>query len=96
MSIVTAPLMSRGYFRLCFTGGSFLQFLSLMIVGACSKWWQIFLLQGILMGIGMGLVFHSGIVLITTYFTTRLGTATAIASAGSSVGKRNLFISTLI
>ncbi|KAJ9403609.1 hypothetical protein DTO045G8_8632 [Paecilomyces variotii] len=80
------PLTSRGYFRACFTGGSFLQFLSLMLVSACTKWWQIFLLQGVLSGVGMGLVFHSGIVLITTYFTTRLGTATAIAASGSSVG----------
>ncbi|KAJ9203497.1 hypothetical protein DTO164E3_2419 [Paecilomyces variotii] len=86
MAIVTAPLTSRGYFRACFTGGSFLQFLSLMLVSACTKWWQIFLLQGVLSGVGMGLVFHSGIVLITTYFTTRLGTATAIAASGSSVG----------
>lgn len=58
-----------------------------MLVSACTKWWQIFLLQGVLSGVGMGLVFHSGIVLITTYFTTRLGTATAIAASGSSVGK---------
>ncbi|KAL1859343.1 hypothetical protein Plec18170_002459 [Paecilomyces lecythidis] len=86
IAIVTAPLISRGYFRACFTGGSFLQFLSLMLTSGSTKWWQIFLLQGVFTGIGMGLVFHSGIVLITTYFTTRLGTATAIAAAGSSVG----------
>ena len=39
------------------------------------------------MGAAMGLVFSSGIMVLTSYFSTKLGNATAVAAAGSSVGE---------
>jgi hypothetical protein len=57
-----------------------------MLASFCEKWWQFFLVQGVVMGAAMGLVFSSGIMVLTSYFSTKLGIATAIAAAGSSVG----------
>lgn len=85
--LFSGPLVSKGYFRVCFSGGSLLLWTTLMLVSFCEKWWQFFLVQGILMGTAMGLVFSSGIMILTSYFSTKLGIATAIAAAGSSVGE---------
>ena len=87
MSVVTSPLMDRGQFRLCANGGSLLIVLSTLITSYCTKLWHMILVQGILTGMGMGLVFGSGVVLLMTYFDKKMGFATGLASGGGAVGK---------
>ena len=87
MCLATTPLLNKGYFRLCLIGGTTLLLAGLVSLSFCTKWWHIMLVQGVMMGIGMGLAFSSGVVILTSYFSTRLGTATAIAATGSSIGK---------
>ncbi|KAK2759783.1 hypothetical protein FQN54_002517 [Arachnomyces sp. PD_36] len=86
MCLITSPLLNKGYFRLCFTGGSILMVVGLIAASFCNQWWQIMLAQGIAVGIGMGLSFSSGIVVLTSYFSSRLGVATSISAAGSPIG----------
>lgn len=47
---------------------------------------QFVAVQGVLTGIGMGLAFGSGILVLQSYFTTHLGIAAGLTSAGGSVG----------
>lgn len=61
-------------------------FMSILVTSWCHKWWELFLVQGILTGIGMGLAFGSGVLVLQSYFTTNLGTAAGLTSAGGSVG----------
>ena len=86
MSIVVSPLIDKGRFRLCFSGGCFLMLMSILVTSWCHKWWELFLVQGILTGIGMGTAFGSGILVLQSYFTSHLGTAAGLTSAGGSVG----------
>ncbi|MCJ1471440.1 hypothetical protein MMC13_000079 [Lambiella insularis] len=86
MSIVVSPLMDKGYFQVCFNGGSALVALAVLTTSFCTQWWQLLLVQGIMTGVGMGLAFASGSIILMTYFSKRIGLATGIAGAGSSTG----------
>ena len=79
--------MDKGYFRFCFNGGSILLFVSVLVTSYCTKWWHMLLVQGLLTGIGMGLIFGSGVVVLMSYFSKHVGLATGIASCGGAVGK---------
>lgn len=92
MCIVVSPLIDKGYFRSCFSGGCFLMFIAILVTSWCHKWWELFLVQGILTGVGMGAAFGSGLLVLKQYFSTHLGTAAGLTSAGGSVG---IYFSTL-
>ena len=61
-------------------------FISILITSWCHKFWQLLLVQGIFTGIGMGMAFGGGILVLQSYFNTHLGTAAGLTSAGGSVG----------
>lgn len=87
MCLATSPLLNKGYFRICFTGGSIMIVIGLVLASFCTQWWQLMLAQGLVVGIGMGFAFSAGIVILTSYFSTKLGIATALSASGSSVGE---------
>lgn len=87
MSIVVSPLMDKGYFRLCFNGGSAVVVATLFATSFCNTFTQLIVVQGALQGVGMGMMFSSGILVLVTYFTQHLGVATGISSAGGSFGE---------
>ena len=60
--------------------------LSILVTAWCHKFWHLLLVQGILLGIGMGTVFGSGALVLQSYFTTNIGIAAGFTSAGGSVG----------
>jgi hypothetical protein len=43
-----------GFFKLTFAIGSFFQILGIFMTSLCTKYWQLFLAQGICTGIGNG------------------------------------------
>ena len=86
MSIMVSPLIDKGQFRLGFNGGCFLMFISILSTSWCHKFWELLFVQGILTGIGMGMAFGSGILVLQSYFTSHLGIAAGLTSAGGSVG----------
>ena len=86
MSLVVSPLIDKGYFRPCFMGGCGLMFVSILATTWCRKFGELLLVQGILTGIGMGVAFGSGILVLRSYFDKYLGIAAGLTSAGGSVG----------
>lgn len=57
-----------------------------LILAKCLPEMVLFLAQGIMMGIGMGMVFMTATLRLTTYFKNSIGIAMSIDSAGSSMG----------
>ena len=86
VSIITGPLYDAGYLRALVNGGTFLTILGMMMTSICKTYGQLLVAQGIIVGIGDGLLFLPSIVIVSQYFDKRRALATGIASMGSSIG----------
>ncbi|KAI9373241.1 major facilitator superfamily domain-containing protein [Aspergillus egyptiacus] len=75
-----------GYFKLVITMGAVLEVFCIFMTSLCTKYWQLFLAQGIGQGIGCGLMFCPTIALATTYFSKNRSIAIGIAASGSATG----------
>ena len=59
-----------------------------MVCTSVSKrYWQVFLSQAVVVGLGSGCLFTPSIAIIGTYFSSKRGLATGLAASGSSVGE---------
>ncbi len=80
-------LVDRGYFRLVFHGGSAIMVLGIFCTAWCKAVWSLFLVQGLMTGLGMGMVFGSALLALSTWFDPRtFGAAVGIAATGSCIG----------
>ena len=75
-----------GYFKPILTAGALLELFSIFMTSLCTKYWQLFLAQGLGQGLGCGLMFCPTIALMPTYFTKNRGIAIGIAASGSATG----------
>lgn len=66
--------------------GGFLEVFGMMMTSISNKYYQVFLAQGICVGLGCGCLFTPSIAIISTYFSSKRALATGIAASGSSVG----------
>ncbi|KIW91709.1 uncharacterized protein Z519_07677 [Cladophialophora bantiana CBS 173.52] len=80
------PLFDRGYLRSLVFTGCFLTVFGMMMTSLAKSYYQVFLAQGICVGLGAGLSYVPTLALISTYFTTKRPIAIGIAAVGSSVG----------
>lgn len=79
-------LLDAGLFVPTFFVGGVLQLLGIFMMSLSTKWWQLFLSQGVLTGIGGGIFFCPSMGLIATYFSNRRALAVGITTTGNSVG----------
>ncbi|KDR77522.1 hypothetical protein GALMADRAFT_406904 [Galerina marginata CBS 339.88] len=59
---------------------------SMMLTSICTQYYQYILCQGVLLGLGVGLMFYPSLASITTHYSRYRATALGIAVAGSSLG----------
>ncbi|KAF2099347.1 MFS general substrate transporter [Rhizodiscina lignyota] len=85
-AIVVGRCYDFGWSRVFFTGGSIGLVIAVYLTSLCKSWGALFAVQGILTGMMQGMVFCSGILVVTEYFDKNLGLAIGISAAGSSVG----------
>lgn len=87
VGVITGPLFDRGYFRTQIVVGSFLVVFGMMMLSLCSAYWQIMLSQGIVVGLGAGMLFLPSVAVLPMYFTNKRALAQGIAASGSSIGE---------
>ncbi|KAK1855167.1 MFS monocarboxylate transporter [Colletotrichum chrysophilum] len=75
-----------GHYRKVIVAGLFLQLLGVFMTSLSTKYWQLFLAQGICTGLGDGLTFCPTIALLATYFVKRRSMAIAINASGAGSG----------
>ncbi|KAI9748721.1 MAG: hypothetical protein M4579_007139 [Chaenotheca gracillima] len=75
-----------GLFRHVLLLGSVLQLVGVFTTSLATKYWQLFLAQGLCTGIGNGLVFCPALSLLSTYFSKKRSLAMGIAASGSATG----------
>lgn len=72
--------------RLLVLAGSILICTSNLLLGICTKYWQFFLVFGVLGGLGTSLIFTPAFAAVSHFFHEKRGNATGIAAAGGSLG----------
>lgn len=77
-------LFDRGHFRVTLLCATVTLFFAMMMLSISTKYYQIMLTQGVLVGLSCGLLFVPSIALIPLYFRDRKGLALGIATAGGS------------
>ena len=85
--VLIGPLYDRGYLRTIIAFGSVFNVFGMVVIGFCSRYWQVILAQGVLVGLGSGCLFLPSIAILPQYFEKKRGLATGIGSSGSAFGK---------
>ncbi|CAG8953951.1 hypothetical protein HYFRA_00010912 [Hymenoscyphus fraxineus] len=83
---LVGPLFDRGYLRILIQLGTFLVVFGMMMLSLCTQYWQVFLSQGLTVGLGLGCLFLPSVAVLAHYFSKRKSAALGIASAGGSLG----------
>ncbi|CCX11695.1 putative MFS monocarboxylate transporter [Pyronema domesticum] len=83
---VTGRALDGGFFFSVYRTGSFFVILGIFLTSLGTKYWHIFLSQGLLCGIGSGMIFCPSIALCSTYFQKRRSLAIGIGASGSATG----------
>ncbi|KAJ2905614.1 major facilitator superfamily transporter [Zalerion maritima] len=86
LGFFSGPIYDAGYFHHLLIFGSSLVFVGTLIQSFCSKFWQLMLVQGVIIGTGTGAVSLVGVAATGKWFTKKLPVATGTASLGSGVG----------
>lgn len=86
IGVITGRLTDAGYFRIIFALGSFLVVFGGFMASLSTTYWQLFLSQGVCVGLGMGCLFCPIITVLSTYFHRHRNLAIGLAISGPSTG----------
>ncbi|OAX34607.1 MFS general substrate transporter [Rhizopogon vinicolor AM-OR11-026] len=88
ISLISGPLYDRGWFYTLMIVGSSLQSLSLFILSLAKpdQFYLVFMIQGVLAGIGIGLAYAPSMAVISQHFSKRRTLAMALVVAGTPLG----------
>ncbi|KAF1363584.1 MFS general substrate transporter [Lizonia empirigonia] len=86
LGMFSGRMFDAGYFHWVIIPGMLLAALGTMMTSLCSQYWQFFLAQGLMTGLGCGLQFAPTMSLVTTYFSRNRSVAVAIMASGSASG----------
>ena len=84
--LFTGPLYDRGYLRPLVITGSFLTVFGLMMTSISRSYSQLFLAQGVCIGLGMGFTYVPMLAEVSKQFATRRPVALGICSTGAVFG----------
>ena len=84
--IFTGPLYDRGLLRFLVPGGSALMVFGLMMTSIGDAYYQVFLSQGLCVGLGMGLAYVPILGEVSSHFTKKRPIALGLSSTGACVG----------
>jgi len=82
----TGRALDAGLFRPVYIAGSVLQILGIFTTSCATTYWQLFLSQGLCMGLANGLHFCPTMGLVSTYFAKRRSLVIGIGALGSCTG----------
>lgn len=86
LGVLTGRLFDAGYFYWSMVPGMLIAALGMFMTSLCTRYWQFFLAQGVLNGLGNGMQFAPALSLVTTYFARNRSVALAIMASGSATG----------
>lgn len=82
----TGRLTDAGFFRPVMIVGVALVTLGIFTTAVCTQYWQLFLAQGVCLGLGNGFLFCPTMAVISTYWQKKRALVMGIAACGSATG----------
>lgn len=82
----TGRLTDAGFFLPITILGSILVVAGTLVTSVCTQYWQVFLAQGVCVGLGNGCLFCPAIAIISTYFQKYRSIAIGLTACGSVTG----------
>src|SRR4051794_1102279 len=86
VSPITTLITRRFSSNIALLIGCTLQVASLIAASFAYKIWHLFLAQGVLFGVGMGMIFVASVGILPQWFHKRRSVANGISAAGSGIG----------
>ncbi|KAK6065240.1 major facilitator superfamily transporter [Seiridium cupressi] len=86
ISLAAGPLFDAGYLRGLLWTGSFLLVIGTFLLSITRVYWQIFLTQALMTGLGLGCLYLPAPAVVSQYFHARTALAMGASSTGSAVG----------
>lgn len=80
-----------GYLRTLLFLGGFLTVLGMISLSFATQYYQVFLAQGVCLGLGGGAMYIPSLALVAASFTTKRQIAIALVSSGTSIGEPSQF-----
>ncbi|CAL8577125.1 hypothetical protein XPA_002971 [Xanthoria parietina] len=85
VGVVSGPFYDRGYIRTLIVLGTIMTVFGMMMTSLASRYWEIFLAQGLCVGLGLGCLYVPSVAIVSTYFSTKRALAVGLTSAGGSL-----------
>jgi MFS family permease len=85
-SLLTGPLFDAGYLKSLLWTGTLLSLVGIFLTSICKEYWQFFMTQAVLMGLGFGLLYLPAPAVVSQYFHARTALSMGASSAGSAIG----------
>ncbi|KJZ79181.1 hypothetical protein HIM_01332 [Hirsutella minnesotensis 3608] len=86
VSLFAGPVFDAGHLRSLLWGGSALVVVGMFLVSITSQYWQVFLTQALMMGLGFGCLYLPAPAVVSQYFDASTALAMGASSAGSALG----------
>ncbi|KAG1837280.1 major facilitator superfamily domain-containing protein [Suillus subalutaceus] len=88
VTLISGPLYDRGWFYRLMIVGSLLQSVSLFALSFAKpgQFYLIFMVQGVLSGIGMGLTYSPSLAVVSQHFSKRRTLVVSLVASGSPLG----------
>lgn len=87
IGILSGPLFDLGYFRPMLIIGNFFVVFGIFMLSLAKEYYQVFLAQGVCMGLGAGLLYVPSLALVGLSFSRKRAMAMGIVTSGIAVGK---------
>lgn len=86
VAVFAGRLFDIGWFKVPILAASLLLVVATILVGECTKYWQLFLCQGLATGIATGAIFGPVMAVLSHWFKRRRATALGVLAFGASIG----------
>lgn len=86
VGVISGPLFDLGYFRTMLFVGATAQTFSVFMMSLSSTYWQLFLTQGVVLGLANGLLYLPGLALVGRSFKKHRAIAMGITTCGAPLG----------
>jgi MFS family permease len=86
VGVISGPIFDLGYFKTMLFTGAAMEMIGVFLMSTCTKYWQMVLTQGIVIGLGNGLLYLPGLALVGRSFKKHRAMAMGITTCGAPTG----------